>query len=120
MAYLGQNTRPGQNGGLMRDYNWYVIHIRSKCERSVTEALQSKGVETFLPSYRTRRRWSDRVKEIELPLFAGYAFCKCDPFRRLPILTTPGVISILGSGSGPTPVEDSEIAAIQAIVSSGL
>jgi len=60
------------------------------------------------------------VKEVEEPLFAGYTFCRLDPRHRLPVLTTPGVISIVGSHSGPTPVDDTEILALQAMLSSGL
>lgn len=70
--------------------------------------------------YRSRRYWSDRVKEVDLPLFPGYIFCRFDPLHRLPILTSPGIVSIIGLGKNPEPVDDSEIARIQAIVSSGV
>jgi transcription antitermination factor NusG len=104
----------------MRDFNWYAIRLRSKCEQLATGALQSKGFSTILPLYRVRRRWSDRVKEMDLPLFPGYTFCQFDPLHKLPILTTPGVISIVGFCDGPIPVEDSEIAAVQTMMKSGL
>jgi transcription antitermination factor NusG len=70
--------------------------------------------------YRSRRRWSDRVVESELPLFPGYFFCRFDPKKRLPILTTPNVVSIVGFTSEPAPTPDSEIEAVQAILRSGL
>ncbi len=83
--------------------------------------LRGKGFEEFLPLYRSRRRWSDRVKELDLPLFPGYLFCRFDvQDRLLPILTTPGVISIVGAGKTPVAVSAEEIAAVQAIVRSGL
>ena len=104
----------------MQDLNWYVIRTRSNFERPVTEALQFKGFTTFLPLYRVRQRWSDRVKEMDLPLFSGYTFCKFDPQHRLPMLMTPGVVSIVGSGEKPLPVEESEIAAVRAMLQSGL
>jgi len=46
--------------------------------------------------YRSRRYWSDRVKELDLPLFPGYIFCRFDPLYRLPVLTSPGIASIIG------------------------
>jgi transcription antitermination factor NusG len=66
------------------------------------------------------RRWSDRVKEVEVPLFPGYLFCRMNPHNRLPVLTTPGVIQIVGVGKTPIPVEEEEIAAIQRVGKSGL
>jgi len=51
------------------------------------------------------RRWSDRMKEFDVPLFPGYLFCRMNPHNRLPVLTTPGVIQIVGVGKTPIPVE---------------
>ena len=103
----------------MNDLSWYVLRVRANSERLAAEVLQQKGFTTFVPLYRTRRRWSDRVKEVEVPLFSGYTFCKFDPQYRLPILTTPGVTSIVGSGDRPIPVEESEIVAVQLMLKSG-
>ncbi|MCI0423321.1 MAG: NusG-like protein [Acidobacteria bacterium] len=86
----------------------------------VASLLHSKGYEEFLPLYRSRRRWSDRMKAIEKPLFPGYVFCRFDVQKRLPILMTPGVRLIAGIGKTPLPVNDSEMAALQLIVQSGL
>jgi transcription antitermination factor NusG len=83
--------------------------------------LRGKGYQEFLPTYRSKRRWSDRVKELDLPLFPGYLFCRFDVRGRLlPILTTPGVMSIVGAGKTPIPVSDDEISAVQAVIRSGL
>ncbi len=81
---------------------------------------RNKGYEEFLPVHQERRRWSDRFKSIELPLFPGYIFCRLNPEHRLPLLTIPAVLQFVGIGKIPVPIEDSEIAAIQAIVKSGL
>jgi transcription antitermination factor NusG len=83
-------------------------------------ALQQRGYEVFLPEYRTRRKWSDRVKEIDAPLFPGYTFCRFNPRLKLPILMSPGVVSILESADGPVPVPEHEITAVQMMVKSGL
>ena len=99
---------------------WFAIRIRSRNEKLVALALHSKGYEVFLPLYASQRHWSDRVKELELPLFPGYLFCRFDVQRRLPILKTPGVIDILGFSKTPAPVDETEIAAIQSIVASRL
>ena len=99
---------------------WYAIRVQSKLGNLASATLRGKGYEEFLPLYRSRRRWSDRVKELDLPLFPAYLFCRFDVYSRLPILTTPGVISIVGAGKTPVPVSDDEIAAVQAVIRSGL
>ena len=100
---------------------WFAIRTRSNFERATSLSLKEKGYETFLPVYRCRRKWTDRTKEIEVPLFSGYTFCRFDAGRRLPILQTPGVVSILGSRiTGPIPVEESEVAAISRMIQSGV
>jgi len=59
------------------------------------------------------------VVETKEPLLAGYVFCRFDPKQRLPILTTPGVVSIVGYGREPAPIPDSEIEAIRTVLRSG-
>ena len=100
--------------------SWYALQIQSKLGSVASATLCGKGCEAYLPLYRCGHRWSDRVKQLDLPLFPGYLFCRFDVRDRLPILTTPGVISIVGAGKTPVPVDDEEIEAIRAILRSGL
>ncbi|MGC1382670.1 MAG: UpxY family transcription antiterminator [Candidatus Acidiferrales bacterium] len=99
---------------------WFALHVRSRFELTVASHLGGKGYECFLPTFKSRRRWSDRVKEIEAPLFPGYLFCRFDVLDRFPIVTTPGLIQIVGFNRAPVPVTESEIAALQQLVSSKL
>ena len=100
---------------------WYAVRVRSKFERVASLALSGKGYEEFLPLYRSGRPWSDRSKQLDLPLFPGYLFCRFDvEDRLLPILTTPGVISIVSAGKIPISIPDREIEAIQIVIRSGL
>jgi transcription antitermination factor NusG len=62
----------------------------------------------------------NRYRTLDCPLFPGYVFCRIDLASRLPVLTTPGFLYIVGAGSVPTPVDEAEIARIQAVVHSGL
>jgi transcription antitermination factor NusG len=104
----------------MDSFLWYALQVRPRFEKIIASTLLGKGYEGFLPLYRHRSRWSDRVKEIQLPLFPGYLFCRFDVNRRLPILVTPGVMHVVGIGKTPHPVDDEEIAALKSIVISGL
>jgi transcription antitermination factor NusG len=69
--------------------------------------------------YKTRRQWTDRVKVMDLPLFSGYVFCHLVEPRFLPILETPGVVKVVGTGAKPVPVEHHEMAALHRIAGSG-
>ena len=97
-----------------------VCRSQSNSEQLAATALEGQGYSSFLPLYKATRRWSDRVKHVDVPLFPGYVFCRFDPQRRLPILMTPGVASVVGIGKVPAPIEDEEIDIIQAVVAAGL
>jgi transcription antitermination factor NusG len=99
---------------------WFALQIRSRWEAPTADLLRGKGFETLLPTYTTRRKWSDRIKVVESPLFPGYVFCRFDVHNRLPILITPGVISVVGRGKSPVAVDDAEIQYIQAAIGSGI
>lgn len=99
---------------------WFALQVRTRWESSTAVLLSGKGYETLLPTYQTKKRWNGKVKQSSMPLFPGYVFCQFNASKRLPILVTPGVISVVGRGRVPFPVNDGEIAAIQAIVASGV
>lgn len=101
-------------------FPWYGIRTRANQERNVAASFAGKGYECFLPMYRCRKRRVDRVVVVEAPLFPGYVFCRFDYTRRLPIMTTIGVVSIVGFGCEPAPVADHEIEAIEKVLKSGL
>jgi transcription antitermination factor NusG len=101
--------------------SWYAIRVQSRLGIVASATLRGRGYEEFLPLYRSRRRWSDRIKQLDLPLFPGYLFCRFKVSDRLmPILTTPGVIGIVCAGKTPVPIENDEIEAVRAILRSGL
>jgi transcription antitermination factor NusG len=99
---------------------WYAIYVRQRYEKIVASHLSGQGYEVFLPTYQSRRRWSDRTKTIELPLFSSYTFCRFDFQQRLPILRAPGVNFIVGFGRTPVPVDVKELDAVRLVINSGL
>lgn len=101
---------------------WYALQLRSRWESSTATLLSNKGYEIFLPTFRTFKTLKHgygKPVAVEGPLFPGYLFCRFDACNRLPVLVTPGVIALVGRGRIPIPVEDSEIGAIQKVVSAG-
>ena len=115
-----QDLKSAIQGGKRKMPDWYALIVKLQHEKAVCRALGYKGLESFVPLSRTRRRWSDRVKEVELPLFSGYVFCRFYAPDRMPVLTTPGVNSIVSFAKIPAPIPEGEINAIKAMVESGL
>jgi transcription antitermination factor NusG len=99
---------------------WFALRVRPNYEKPVAAALRGKGFQEFLPLVQSRRQWSDRVKVMDLPLFPGYLFCRLNLEQRMPLLTTPGFLYLVGVGKNPEPVDESEIEAIQSVLRSGL
>lgn len=98
---------------------WFALTTRPNHEHAATSSLSNQGLETYLPVYRARKRWSDRVRESDAVLFPGYVFCRFGLREKLRVLQAPGVRSIVGSGKEPVPVEEDEISAVRAVLSSG-
>ena len=119
-SYGGSFSRESSMSLRQLQWPWFAILARTGREKSTTLLLENLGYQCFLPVSKSRRQWSDRVKELEVPLFPGYLFCRMNPHNRLPVLQTPGVIQIVGVGKSPIPVEEEEIAAIQCAEKSGL
>ena len=99
---------------------WYALQVRSRKESYVASQIQGQGFECLLPTYKSIRKWSDRIKELEQPLFPGYLFCRFDFQNRRPVVTTPGVLQIVGFGRTAIPVSEEEIQALQLAVASGI
>ncbi len=99
---------------------WYAVRTKSNREKCVSSLLEARGLQPYLPLYRTRRQWSDRTVETSLPLFSGYLFCRFDSRVPSSVTCTPGVVSVLGFGGKPAPIPDDEINAIENVLRSGL
>lgn len=99
---------------------WYALTVRHQHERRTARTLTSLGWETLVPLYRSRRQWTDRVKEVDLPLFTGYVLCRFTAGERMRIEDTPGVAAIVSFAGEPAPLLDSEIHEIRRIAASSL
>jgi len=102
---------------------WYAVHTRSRHEDMVLKGLELKSIHTFLPKLEVWSRRKDRRKRIKVPMFSGYLFVELfsiDNPTKLSVLTTPGVVRILGKPRGhePIPVPDEKIDAIRRLIDS--
>ncbi len=98
--------------------SWYALKVRCGGEINVMSALKRKLYSPYCPMQQERRRYSDRMKTVSVPLFPGYLFCQFDPGQKLPIISTPGVDYIVGT-NGPAAIDEGEIDSIRRMVEAG-
>lgn len=99
---------------------WFAVCVEVQREKAAAGALHNLGFEEYLPQYSIRRRWSDRVKSVQAPLFPGYLFCRFALEERTKALNAPWVRAIVKFGPLPTPVPDEQVESIRCMLSSGL
>ena len=93
---------------------WYPLQTRYQCEKRVDAALRDEGFESFAPMQLETRRWSDRTKVVESPLFPGYTFVRmeADPKLLVKVLRLPGLVRFVTSGRELVPVPNEEIESV--------
>lgn len=92
---------------------WYAVYTRPRWEKKVASLLLQAGIENYCPLNKVRRKWSDRVKLVEEPLFKSYVFVKVDEGGRTAVRMTDGVINFVYWDGKPAIVKDKEIEAIK-------
>lgn len=103
----------------MHSSPWHVLHVLSNHEKRVAQHLIVRSVEHYLPLYSERVRWTDRTVVAERPLFSGYVFARFTPNDRIAVISTPGVLRLLGDQSWDM-VHDEELAQIRTGLATGL
>lgn len=101
-------------------FPWYAVRTRSRQEGVVSRHLRALGLEEFLPLYQVRRRWSDRVKLVDVPLLSGYVFCRFDVQHPVPVLAAPGVVHVVGFDGKLAVVPEPEVEAVRKLVANRL
>ncbi len=92
---------------------WYAAYTCARHEKCVAEQLGGRSIEHFLPLYETVRRWKDRRKKVQLPLFPGYVFVRIPLRDRLGVLQIPSVVRLVGFDGHPCPLAETEIEAVR-------
>jgi transcription antitermination factor NusG len=92
---------------------WFVIWAESRAEKKVEQRIAAMGLQPWLPVVKERHRWSDRWREVEVPLFAGYLFAKATQADWPLVLRTPGVLTVVKEGGRPALLADSFVTALR-------
>src|SRR5438309_11084730 len=101
--------------------HWYSVYTRPRHEKHVLQELNEKHIEAFLPTYKVRRRWSDRYKIVEEPLFKNYIFVNVENAHRYYETLLPyGAVSFVRFEDKPAEIPQDEIEAVRRLVTSEL
>ena len=102
------------------DPAWYPLQTRYQCEKRVDAALRDEGFESFAPMRLETRRWSDRTKVVESPLFPGYMFVRmvADPKLLTTVLRLPGLVRFVKVGRELVTVPNAEMETVRALAES--
>lgn len=92
---------------------WYVLYTKSRTEKAVADKLSERGIEVYCPVAKTKRKWSDRIKIVEEPLFRSYCFVKLKEQQRSWVFGVPGIVRYLFWLNKPAIIRDAEIEAIK-------
>jgi transcription antitermination factor NusG len=92
---------------------WYAIYTKPRWEKRVNSLLLQKGIEVYCPLNKVRRKWSDRIKTIEEPLFKSYVFVKIKEEERTNVRMTSGVVNFVYWGGKPAIIKEKEIQTIK-------
>jgi transcription antitermination factor NusG len=99
---------------------WYAVATNPRHEKLVAAQMRGYEIECFLPLYKSLRRWKDRRKELELPLFPGYLFVHIALRNRLQVLRIPGVSQLIGPNGKPSSLPEHEIEALRNGLANGI
>jgi transcription antitermination factor NusG len=96
---------------------WLVVYTKARAEKKVNDRLNEEGIKTYLPLYKTIRKWKDRKKKVELPLFNSYVFVHVNEQERMKVLSVEGVANFIYYLKKPAVVRDREIEAVKLFLS---
>ena len=114
MGYRGESEDSGSC--------WYALWIRSRQEKVAAAALGTLGIQHYLPLKPELRQWSDRKQMVDMPLFSGYLFVHISLLNssKVQVLKIPGIVSFVGSQTGPLPIPDQQIEDIRTVLTARL
>jgi len=98
---------------------WHALYVNSRAEKKISENLQARGIEVYIPIIKTMRQWSDRKKMVEIPLINGYVFVKILPAENDKVTQTKGVVNFVKSEGKIAVIREIEIDRLKQLVDLG-
>jgi len=96
--------------------HWYALYTAPRAEKKVAERFTESGIEHYLPIQKVMRKWSDRMKEVEVPVVNGYIFVHISELQFKSVLNTYGAIQFVREFGKPVPIPDKQLARLRFMV----
>lgn len=100
----------------LNSFNWYALYTKSRHEKFVESELLKKGIEAFTPKVTLKRRWSDRIKYIDEPIFKSYCFAKFCLKDKIRVVSQDGVVTMVHFNHHYIPIPDSVINSLKLLI----
>jgi transcription antitermination factor NusG len=94
---------------MVKSLNWYAVYTKPRWEKKVNLFLQEKGIESYCPLNKVRKKWSDRYKIVEEPLFKSYVFVRIGESEMTAVKQVNGVLNYIYWNGKPARIKDQEI-----------
>ena len=88
---------------------WYIIQTRPRWEKKVADSLEQKGIESYCPVKKVKRKWSDRIKTLEQPLFKSCIFVRISPQQKTEVRLLEGVVNFIYQNGKPVQVKERQV-----------
>jgi transcriptional antiterminator NusG len=98
--------------------NWYAVYTAPRAEKKVSERFGTLGIEHYLPLQKIKRRWSDRIKEVEVPFINGYIFVYVRDIDFIKVTQVYGALSFVREGGQPASIPEEQIKTLQLMIDS--
>ena len=92
---------------------WYAVYTKPKSEKKVASNLDNRGIHTYCPTQKIRKKWSDRFKIIEEPIFRSYVFICIQDMEKTVVLSESNVLNFVQHCGKPAVIQDYEIQNVQ-------
>ena len=102
------------------DSRWYAVYTRSRFEKKLYHDLQKAKIQAFLPMIKEKRKWSDRLKIVLIPLLPSYVFVKMPQKNLQQIYYYPGVVRLVSFEGKPCEIREEDMRLLEQITTYGL
>jgi len=100
----------------MDELRWYAVYTAPRAEKKVSERFGQEGIEHYLPLQIVKRRWSDRIKEVEVPVINGYIFVHVPVNDLIKVIRIYGALQFVREAGRPAAIPDNQLARLRFMV----
>ena len=98
------------------ELRWYAVYTAPRAEKKVSERFLQEGIEHYLPLQKVKRKWSDRIKVVEVPVVNGYIFVHIGTTQFIKVTHVYGALSFVREGGQPSPIPDKQLETLRFMV----